>query len=450
MQRECCFLQAEVMMRSGLFIMALIAFMLVFNASGFVCASTDEGFDVFVRMLQNQGENPHIIKSGLFDFVVTIRRSALSDLEFKAEAERYEKMFREDLKDDPHLELMIADIPARINRKYGGEKKMRGKALLRGNLGEGDSKRLFEIAYLDNANGTWGEPIVIIREDHFGKPNVNVNWEPSASLAALSANPFTLANFHCFGRIQGTPAALATFSLLDPNNRDTFLFSEKNIEDLRISLNKLDQVSGNSILKIAGNTTYDEGATVLILETKMNGKIFQRYWVDRSRGYTVPLIQYYDNDGRLVEEYKSSGYIQHDRTGLWYPTVHVEIKYDSQTGKMAEQREFQIDPSTLQLNHSVSEGEFAIDIPEGANVLDHRNPKSEVRYIATEKGALSLAKGGLDLDKMSWLVRDESAASFQPSPSIGIVPRFALMSVGVLMVLIALYQIWRNRRAKNK
>jgi hypothetical protein len=96
---------------------------------------------------------------------------------------------------------------------------------------------------------------VVIREDHFAKADVNVLWEPSARLADLGKDPFTLANFHYFGRIQGVAADMVIFSLLDPNRRADFLFSEKATEDLKIALEKLDLETGNSILKIVGNTT---------------------------------------------------------------------------------------------------------------------------------------------------------------------------------------------------
>jgi hypothetical protein len=314
-------------------------------------------------------------------------------------------------------------------------------------LDEGDSKRFFEIAYFDNANKMWGEPIKVIRADHFGKSDVNVLWESSGGFADLGREPFTLADFHCFGRIQGTAADLVTFSLLAPNRGTDFFFSQKSIENLKKTLEKLDLEPGYSILKIAGDTTYDEDATALILETKVEDKMSQRYWVDRSRGYVCPLIQYYD-DGRLVEEYKSSNYIQHAQTGLWYPTVHVETKYSPNTGKMIEQREFQVNSSTLQLNQAVNENEFFIDIPEGVNVIDRRTPKSEVRYISTEKGTLSLAKGGLDLDKMSWLYKEEKV-DFTLRPAVWDAKRYVLMSIGILLILIWLFLMWRKRRAKG-
>ena len=412
--------------------------------------STLEGFDVFVKAIQSQGTNPQIIKSGSFDFTMTTRRRMPSDSEIKAEMERYEKWFREDFYDDPHLELMIADIPARMDRKYGGEKKIRGKVLLRGNLGEGDSKRLFEIAHYDNANDTWGEPTMVVREDHFGKPNVNVLWEPAARLADLGKDPFTLANFHCFGRIQGNATNLATFSLLDPNRRADFIFSEKNIENLKTALGKLDAVSGNAILRIVGSAEYDDGANAMILETTVNNKISQRYWIDRSRGYVCPLIQYYDDNARLVEEYKSSDYVQHARTGLWYPTIHVETEYDPNTGKMEKQQEFRIDPQTLQLNQSVSDEEFSIDIPAGSDLLDRRNPRSEKRYRAIDKGTLSLAEGGLDLDTMSWLEKvEEGNRNFSLRPAIWDAKRYVLMSVGIVILLIVLFLMRRKRCAKN-
>jgi len=50
---------------------------------------------------------------------------------------------------------------------------------------------------------------------------------------------------------------------------------------------------------------------------------------------------------------------------------------------------------------------FSIDIPEKTNVYDSRNGKGRsMKYIAMDKGVLSLTKGGLDLDNMAWLMRE--------------------------------------------
>jgi hypothetical protein len=86
----------------------------------------------------------------------------------------------------------------------------------------------------------------------------------------------------------------------------------------------------------------------------------QRYWIDASRGYVCPLIQFYDNSGKLTEEWKSSDYFLHEKSGLWFPVQYTHTEFVAEMGEIREQRRCQLDRETLRINQPVADAEFAI------------------------------------------------------------------------------------------
>jgi hypothetical protein len=175
-----------------------------------------------------------------------------------------------------------------------------------------------------------------------------------------------------------------------------------------------------------------------------------RFWIDPSRGYISPLVQKFSpENGKILQEYSARNYFLHERSGLWFPQEYEEKTWDAQTGALMTSRQYRINPATFQLNQPVSDYEFSIDVPEDRVVVDERVTPNAV-YMATESNALSLAEGGLDLSEMSWLERLDHGG-FQP-PQGGMVSfwiRGLSVGIGVLMISIAIYLMWRNRYAKD-
>ena len=72
-----------------------------------------------------------------------------------------------------------------------------------------------------------------------------------------------------------------------------------------------------SYFRVVGQVQYDKNALASVIESKMeNGTVFERYHIDASRGFICPLVQIYDKKtGKLTEEYTSSEFFFHEKTG---------------------------------------------------------------------------------------------------------------------------------------
>lgn len=208
--------------------------------------------------------------------------------------------------------------------------------------------------------------------------------------------------FECqhFGRHYGFIARRLCTTLLKHSD-EKFVFSEKGKQAVVDYMKE-----HNWQFVLAGTANYDDIQQATVLEIRKGDIVVERYWIDPARGYICPLIQCFDDQGKLELERKASKYFLHEKSGLWYPEVFEEMNMWSPiTGKIT--RKFILNKSTFQLNQPVSDEEFAIDIPEKMSVYDSRNGKGRtMKYIAMQPGVLSLAKGGLDLDQMDWLMRE--------------------------------------------
>jgi hypothetical protein len=190
---------------------------------------------------------------------------------------------------------------------------------------------------------------------------------------------------------------------------------------------------------------YDNDASAVVLETKMDNKLVQRYWIDPSRGYVCPLIQVYDTKtSHLKEEYKSENYFIHEETGLWFPKKHEEFEYET-SGQLKISREYEIDAATFKVNQTVSDKEFAVDVAEGYNVTDNRDKKND-EYVAVEKGTLTL--GELNLDKTSWLAKKntDSQLPIRDQNPLNQTVCLILAIGGIVLILLALLRMFRKKK----
>jgi hypothetical protein len=423
----------------------LIFFVLIcFVAVGKTVAKAD-GVDLFIKALEYQGDNPSLIHSIYVEYMLTERRPTKSKEFLDKE--------RQQLIEDAQIgipesirEQYIAYIPTRLKEKYGGERKSKGSYLLKGNRNSKDSKIRFVLSQFQSASADWGQPTIAVRGVINGKAQDSILGESDIKTVIVSSSSFYSEDFQDFGRIRGLPSVLVTASFIGSSAPERFVFSEKSVLDFRSNCKKLNSQNGNSILEIMKTTQYDDSAEAVVLETKMNNKLVQRYWIDQSRGYVCPFIQIYDpKTGNLVEEYKSSNYFIHEETGLWFPQKYEVAEYDT-SGQLKLSREYEIDKATLKINHQVSDEEFAIDVQESYKVMDSRSKKN-IAYNAVEKGVLTL--GELNLDKMSWLERDKIVGEEQISEQnrSAIIVRSILIISGIVLMLWALWRSKRNRRS---
>ena len=268
-----------------------------------------------------------------------------------------------------------------------------------------------------------------------------VLWFPQGRSAEVGDSQYYKEPFLNFGRLQGPPVVFMHLLLFQDADIEKYEFSETNIAKFKAERDKQLQLGNVKGLITVGTTTYDGDARAYIVESSTSDDtVVERYWIDVNRGFVCPLLQYYDEKGTLLSEYKSEDYFLHEKSGLWFPQLYREMTTD-QEGKQ-EFKEYRIDQSSLDVNFPIADEEFAVEITENSTVTDVRKGKGSKRYKAMDNGVLSLGKGGLDLDNMDWLRATGMPLQTQAMSWW----RSACIIIGVVLITLGIY--YRFRREK--
>ncbi|NQT14320.1 MAG: DUF1573 domain-containing protein [Planctomycetes bacterium] len=412
------------------------------------------GIDLFIEACRWQGLNPAMIRTGYAEFETVVTTPSKSEKEIQEEVEERSKGLREFFATrteegaQADLERVMEELPKAVRARSSGRRRSRIKVLFGGNdITFG--KRRFEVVNFDPAAEVWEQPLTAIRRNATKQGGDNVLWDESAFMATISNGTVGgIAEFQAFGRMQGMVSKLTTVALLGGTDTEVFEFPQQAIEAFKGELARRESEGQLSLYQLAGQAEYDGGAIARVVETRAKGEVLaQRYWIDASRGHICPLIQYYLPNGRPQTEWKSSDYFLHERSGLWFPEHHSHTEYAPGTGEVRELREYTLDKTTLQINQEVSDEEFAVQIPEGATLLDDRSGKL-ARYRAAGPVTLSLAKGGLDLESNPALSPIGEAVQSAPPESRGGMA-LILTAVSLVIIAAALLLLWR-RRGKSR
>jgi len=259
-------------------------------------------------------------------------------------------------------------------------------------------------------------------------------WFPQDRSAHVNETQGYMETLLNFGRLQGPPVFFMQLLLFQDTDMEKYEFSEKNIAKFKEERDKVSQNNQGKVLQTVGTANYDGNAKAYIVQSYAGDKVIELYWIDVARGFICPLVQYYDEKGKLLSEYKSENYFLHEKSGLWFPQVYEEMTTD-RDGKQ-QFAEYHIDKSSLDVNFPIADDEFLVEITEGATVTDERKGKGSQRYKAIDKGILSLGRGGLDLENMNWLAQAE--VSEVPSARLSVVQVLCLIA-GILLILLGIY-----------
>jgi hypothetical protein len=419
-------------------------------------ADADEIFSILIKAYQNSGFNPNVIRTGVAEFEKTVDRhsdssshSAVSEKSLQKEEEMIKERFQGD-EARMTLELKrIRDSYEESNRRIVQEKwkiLMSGTDSTHGGEpGEKYKRRYEKREYVPSLSQWVHTNIDII----FGtlkfspdvvKSQLNVHWVPNNHDLVVRNESVSFGEFQEFGRFREHVDSQIAFIIRKKLDRKTFAlpdgfqeYSENEIQSRGLSVN------------VVGEIDYDNGAKAQIIEVKKGDKLLEKYHIDIDRGYLCPYQYVATESGDYFIERTAKEYIVEKKSGLYYPSSYREIISRS-NGADKTDTEYRLVPDTLRLNHPVSDKEFSIDIPEDSRVTDFRVPDQTVRYVAVKDGTVSLAKGGYDFDKMKWLVREDRLADYVP-PTGGMSGwvRGVSTGIGIIMILIALYLIWKKR-----
>ena len=298
-----------------------------------------------------------------------------------------------------------------------------------------DYKQLRDVTTYHPNTDKWIQTIdIATRADDAGSC-LWFQWHPNGRWLRLNNIDAASGDFQLFGRFQedifcSTVAPLMrekldrrTFTF--PSDAEKYIVAEIMSQGLRVC--------------IAGEVNYDSNAKAKVIEIRKGDLLLEKYHIDIDRGYLCPYQFVTSEQGRRVSERIASDFIKEKNSGLFYPKTYRE-RIEVKDIRMSND-EYTLILDTLRLNQSVSDNEFAIDIPEGSRVVDVREPDKQIDYVAMKDGTISLAKGGYDLPRLSWLAR---TGAIEPREASGRV-RWLLMGIGITLILIALYQEWKKR-----
>lgn len=370
------------------------------------------GVDLFIEACRHQGLNPVQIRSGYAEFELEIKTPPLSEQEIQKRIDDHIELVRTRMAKAVtdvgrrSVEQQIRDTPAFIRAQNVGIERSRSKVLFRGN-DRSEGYRRHEILRFDPVTATWsGKPEVLVQRG-MNERGGSVMWNPQARHAMVLDTVWSSEEFQAFGRLQGEPSRVATALLLQGSNPSEFRFTPQGIASFTSMVAQMERGGTIAAYRLVGEERYDGDAVAKVVESrkKTAGKdqVLQRYWIDPARGYVCPLIELYDDSGRVTERWKSSDYFLQEPSGLWFPALHVHTTFKPQTELFAEERTYRLDPRALLINQAVGDADFAVDLPTGARVLDGRG-QAQVSYKATKPVTLSLGRRALDLQSIPGLV----------------------------------------------
>jgi len=400
-----------------------------------------DGVDLFVEAVRYRCENHTLVRSLSYRTSQTYRMPTLTEEEIEKAVTEEEASVRRDfetrglqppfwideVRDTVRKHYEQTSILSRFTVKYKApslSRKLLSLQIERQRQGEdGSAKWVTDIEVIE-AN------VVSNKSESEGAV-----WYPQQRSAHVNeTQPYTETLLN-FGRLQGTPVMFMHALLFQDTDIEKYEFSGKNIAKFKEERDKLSRIGQGKVLQTVGTVSYDNGeGKAYLVESSTDGRVIERYWIDVARGYICPLIQYYDEKGKLLSEYKSENYFLHEKSGQWFPQLFREMTIN-RDGKQ-EFKEYRIDKSSLDVNFPIEDEEFVIEIPDGARVIDDRKGKGSQRYMAVGNGVLSLGKGGLDLEKMNWLAPAE--VSEVPSVRFSFVQVLCL-TAGILLILLGIY-----------
>lgn len=405
----------------------------------------EDGTEMFIQACKHQGRNPVMFYSGY------------ADMEYEKTEKPYIPVFTPndgiaDYEKQYYAELAKKDV---VTTRY------RSSLLFLGGSAYTQLRKINSTHFDERYDKTWKQGRLGISKTTFSwgkQTKESARWERGNVLfMGIYESDFWHPRFWEFGRLQGGPTVMATLTLLEMREPDRFRFTPNGIKRLRDSFERKEKESGYKIFKIKGETQYDDNkATATVVESSApDGTVTVRFWIDASRDYVCPLIQYFDTKGKLLEEHKSSNYFLCNPPGYWYPENYVYTKNDPQTDKLVQRESYNIDKKTFWLNRNTTEADFYMDVPAGLVIRDDdrtKNGKRGKHYDAVENGILSFAEGHIDLTKQKWLqekVYADSETYSKPEERLAPLVRIILMVTGPVLIAAGIIAIMITRKFRT-
>jgi hypothetical protein len=360
-----------------------------------------DGIDLYIGACQNRGNNYVLLQSLSLEFEMINKKTKKSIAELEKMAEQFATDIRQQLGDDhPKIKEYTDKSKIMESLKYQNQNisdPLRFHVLYRA---DGVKRRLLSIDIYEKnlPDNTWKRKSIAIEDMRGIKNTVSAFYFSNQRAVFVGTTPSDSEFILNMGRLRGDGVNIVEAFFMTNTDWEKHEFSQENIDKFKAESKKQLSIDKTIPFKTVDTVWYDnKKSKAYVVESTKNGVVVERFWIDVSRGYVCPLIQYYDDKGILLCEYKASDFFLDKTSGMWFPAKYAEIEQNDNI-----QNEYLIDQTTLKINSALSDEQFFIDVPEGVVVNDERDNVS-LEYKAIEKGILSLGEDGLNLEKMNWL-----------------------------------------------
>lgn len=373
--------------------------MLVLAHGGMCLAESDSAFAVFANAVRGSGLNPATISSGSLVFSVVVDPIPESEEEFRFGVKSFVKTRQNLLStvNDSKIRNEILEQIADAEVLYLRERKAsaiheRHQMLFVGV--EPYTYVLDEVTFPD----TPSRPKIYSVGNNGGEKQESFYLKRQGSRKTLDLFP----RDHCYpvnrcGRLQGE-AALMTGVLFSMGSRQKsigqfeFNFDAeilRQAEDINSKIVAQDSESGIRLLReeniklsdsaLSKSVVIQKGATAGAKGLSMP-KIIA--WIAPDHNLICPRIEIYETN-KLSIVHESSDYFVDEDSGLFWPSIHKESRFDLSSGKLKYMRVIRFDPDNVDLNIPIGEENFKISIQKGEIVEDRRNKLGE-GFVARE------------------------------------------------------------------
>lgn len=426
-----------------------------------ICSSApaDDGIELFLKACRNRGDNPAVIQSASVELEAEILTHPPTEADVARRSEQVKQSIREQMERDKDNEWMVkrlksalehADEIVRPQVLAQASKRLRVRVLFRASPETEQPQYRLSLQQYDAASDKWPEAVQAIRENGTRGPLQGMYFDRRDGAAIVSAGAFNVGirDVRTFGRIQGAPALMATIAFVDPSNPGSLDFSDDKIQRFKADVEAATKGKSVQPFQLVREEPFEDSIAYVVETSRVaGGKTIpmQRVWIDPSRDYICPLVENFAESGRLALKWDSSGYFLHEPSGLWYPARHVYTEFEEDGTSHRRRETYEIDRSSVALNHNPSSAEFTVDLPAGCSVVDARTePHKKYKTAA----ALSLS-----LDNLSETI---SALPPENEPPVSTTAPLTSRSRTVLYVVINLLflalvavGLWYRRRVKR-
>jgi hypothetical protein len=249
------------------------------------------------------------------------------------------------------------------------KREIRGLYLVGGPHFGGD--RLTEVRLRRGSNPEWDPPLILLTRHLDRGSQRTILFDAANRSAIASTDPVQLGvpEPHVFGRFLGNV-------LVASYGRTEYESVIRNPEELP---HEVIQVTAEIIQQ-----SDEKDANGILLELsveRLGGKNkVANILIDPTRDYICPLIEEFDQDGKLIRDFRSSDYFHDSSSGVWFPgRCKTRRSILDRTGEFSVV-DYEFDSIKSRFNIDLSVEQFSISLPVGTSVF-RRTGENQQQWV---------------------------------------------------------------------